>query len=447
MTVFVLINWLLCLISSISLAIVLWRSRFLFIKPSMMVIFFFHLRIQWAATINSDRVETYLPEPVSFAFLVHGFTLIGLFLSIFIMRRNTKKLWYRITDNYYAIPGSINRAVLVLLGFITVIVFWYLSNVSIWKTGLFTIFFNPEYSAQAREESLKLLSNIPLRYAYSFLNSTFALLLAALIALLLAQSLKQRRIVKSSIYVFIIICVLFLVSFSGARSPSAVIILLIILLFYLKKGLPLKPVYLLISCITVLTIPVLLSIFREGQEFNILNYFQYLFGSIFKRVFVLPMYTGLYHVHYAQTFGFFGIAGIPKIAYLFGIPPVNPANIIYLQYSSWSLQSGLANTCYVFSYYSYFGLISFVFSLLGLWLLDLSILIYNKLSNRFLLPCIASVLIASLSFVAIDYTTVLLTQGFGLLLILSWTLDQVCRIRILNGSLVSTFKNRKQLSS
>lgn len=445
MTVFVFINWLLCSISSIALAIVLWRYRFLFIKPSIMVIVFFHLQIQWAATIYSGMIQTYLPDPVSFAFLVHGFPLIGLFISFFIMRRNSKIVWYRITDTYYGISGSINRAVIILLAYATVVVFWYLSYIPIWKTGLFTIFLNPQFSAQAREESLKLVTNIPLRYAYSFLISTFAHLLAAIIALLIAQSLKQRRIAMSFINAFILINIFILVSFSGARSPAAVIILLIFFLFYLKSGAPLKLSYILFSGLAVLSLPVLLSILREGKEFNIFIYFQYLSESIFKRVFVLPMLTGLYHAHYAQTVEFFGIAGIPKLAYIFGITPVNPANIIYLQYSSWALPSGLANTCYVLSYYSYFGLISFIFSLFGLWLLDLSLLLYRRLSDKLLLPCIASVSIASISFVFSDYTTVLLTQGFGLLLILSWALDNVCRIQIFSDSFISMIKNIKNL--
>jgi hypothetical protein len=387
-------------------------------------------------------IQNYLPEPVPFAFLVHGFPLIGLFLSTFMLRKDTRIVWNRITDESYEIPGTIKTPLYLLLAYAIFVVIWYFSYIPIWKTGLFAIFFDPGNSAQAREDSLKLLSNIPLRYALSFLNSTFALLITSIVYLLIVQNIKHRQIPMLFLYGVMLVIILVIVSLSGARSPAATIILLLITLYFLRKGIPLKLSHVLISVIAVLSLPVLLSIFREGQDFNIINFFNYLSGGIFQRVFVIPMLTGLHHAHYAQTAGFFGIAAIPKIAYIFGIPPVYPSNIIYLMYSSWTLQSGLANTCYVFSYYSYFGLISFIFSLIALWLLDISILVCRKLSNKFLLPCTASVLIASISFVSINYTTVLLTQGFGLILVVSLMLDKVTRIRVFRSLQFSAYRSR-----
>lgn len=430
MTLFVFSSWFFCIITSISLAILLWRYRFLFVKPSIIVILLFHLQIQWAATVYSGYIESYLPYPIPFAILTHCFPLIGLVISYLTTRKSALIIWDRITDPHYQLFRSSNRAIFLLLGYIVVVTIWYLSYVPLSKTGLFSILFDPMHSAQAREESLKLLYNVPLKYAYSFLGSIFAPLLAIMLALFLVYNVKQKRIIRVTIDIIVLVCIFVIASLTGARGPVAKVILSIILAFYLNQRMPIRPFYIILAAVAVLFLPVVFSILREGQEFSLLHFVQYLTGGIFRRVFVAPMFTGLWHTHYAQTSGFFGIGGIPKLAVIFGVAPFSAANIIYLNYTSYSLQSGLANTCYVLSYYSYFGLISFVFSLLGLWFLDFAVLIYRQLSNRVLLPCVASVSVASISFISSDYTTVLLTHGFGLLLIIALVLDYICRFRI-----------------
>jgi len=79
---------------------------------------------------------------------------------------------------------------------------------------------------------------------------------------------------------------------------------------------------------------------------------------------------------------------------------------------------------YLFTYYSYFGIAALFFSILGLWLIDVALLVYERLSNVMLLPCIAAISLSILAFISSDYTVVWLTHGFGVILLLSWLIDR-----------------------
>jgi hypothetical protein len=427
-TVFVFINWILCIITSISLVVLLWRYRFLFVKPSIIVIIFFHLRIQWAATIHSGHIESYLANPVAFAVLSQAFPLIGLLISFFTFRCGAIQVWNRITASYYQLPRL--RAVLILVGCLLVITFWYLSYVPLSSTGLYSIVYDPLHSRQAREDSLKLINNIPLKYAYAFLRSTFAPLLAIITTLFVMQNLKRKRVIQPLIGAITLLFILIIVSLTGARSPAAVVILSIIMVFFFREGMPIRLPYIIWSAVIVLSLPVLLTILRAGSDISISMFSQYFGGTIFDRIFHTPMQTGLWHVEYAQNFGYFGVAGIPKLAVLFKVDPINVANIISLEHFSWAAGTALSNTCYVFSYYSYFGELSVIFSLILLWMLDFSVVIYKMLSTSILLPALASIFVACISFVESDYTTVLLTFGFLPLLAVSIFLDVLCRVKL-----------------
>ena len=280
---------MLCIITSISLVILLWRYRFLFVKPSIIVIIFFHLRIQWAATIYSGHIESYLSDPVAFAFLSQAFPLIGLFISFLTFRCGAIQAWNRITAPHYQLPRSINKAILILVGCVLAITIWYLSYVPLSSTGLYSIVYDPMHSRQAREDSLKLISNIPLKYAYAFLRSTFAPLLAVITALFVMQNLKRKRFILPCIGVIILLFILIIVSLTGARGPAAVVILSIITVFFLRKGMPIRLPHIMWSVVIVLSLPVLLTIMRTGDDISISMFAQYFGGTIFDRIFHTPI--------------------------------------------------------------------------------------------------------------------------------------------------------------
>lgn len=443
MTLFIISNWIACIVTSIFLCILLRRQRFLFVKPSILVILFFHLEIQWAATVQSAPIESYLPAPFSFALLVHGFPLIGLYVSLLIGRRDARIVWHRITNPQSISSRASNRAMCILIGCVVFVTIFYLSFVPFSKSGLFAMFSDPVSSGQAREDSLKLIDNTILKYSYSFMISAFAPLLAVLLARRFVQSVRQQQFIRSLTAVVALVGVLFVVSLTGARGHAANIIMTILFAWFLNKGLRMNPLRVTFAILAIVTLPTILTILREGKELSILLFWHYLTDGdgVFGRVFITPMEVGLWHVHYAQTIGYLGIAGVPRLASLFDVQPVNAPNFIGLIYGQSPLESINANVSYVFSYYSYFGLFSFIFSLVGLWLLDFAVLVYRRLDGSLLLPCVASVSIAGISFVSADYTTVLLTHGFGVLLILAQILNNICswraRVYFKRGSKIS----------
>jgi len=427
MSIFVLLNWIFCLATSIFLIIVLWRYRFLLIKPSIIIIVFFHIRIQWIATIQAEYIENFLIEPSSFFILVHIFPLVGLTVAFFFFHKRTFAIYSRLkTINHH--PLSVDKKVIAILILIVIAIsVLYLSYIPLQKTGLYTILIEPSKSAQAREASLKLVANPLIRYSYSFLKNVFVPLLSVFLIISILQNIKtklSRTLIATGMLIFTFV----IVSFTGARSPAAVLILTMVWALYLKKGMPFRPLYLFIALLLVLSPAVLISILREGNVLNIPLFINYMTGGIFNRVFVIPMKVGLFHVYHAQMYGLFGVAAIPKIAIPLGLQPVNVANLIYINYFHYAqtIPSGLANTCYVFSYYSYFGILSVILSLFCLWALDLSILIFRKIKNDWvLLACIASMFSASISFISVDFTIALVTNGFLLLLLVSWIMDKM----------------------
>jgi hypothetical protein len=432
-TEFVLCNWFLCLATSLILLVSLWRYRYLFVKPSIVVILFSHLTIQWAATVDSAHIEEYLPNPWVFVLLVHGFSLIGFTISFFTVNSQARAIWRRVIDPRSVSPSARRRLVFMLAGCIGLAAGIYFSRVPFSATGLAAIFTESASATLAREKSLKLVDSVFAKYSYGFMSSAFAPLLAVLLAERLARSLKHKRLIQGAMSAIAIAGILFVVSLSGARVPAAMIVLTVLLALFLMKGLPIKPAYVALAAVAVLSLPTVFTILREGKGLSISSFFYYLTtGAMIRRVFVVPMTSGLWHVHYGQTVGFVGVGGIPKLALLFGVEPVSVANIIGVSpdYLGSSYESALASTGYVFAYYSYFGPASFVFSLIGLWLLDIALWFYQRLSDNLLLPCVAAVSIASVSFLSSEYTTTLLTHGFGVLLVVALILDRLCRVRL-----------------
>jgi hypothetical protein len=431
MSTFVAFCWVCCLLTSVLLVFLIGRFRYLAVKPSVVVIAAFHFMIQWAATIGASEVEAYLPDPWAFGLLAQGFPLIGLVVTIFLGQRTAREVWLRIVGRAPGPEGARLRATLFLLLLIVVITALFLGTVPLRRTGLFAILFDPLSAQQAREESLKLLPNPLVRYSYNFLVSALTPMAAVLLAASLGVALKRMRIVRSGLIVCALAGLLAIASLTGARFYPAAIVLAVLVAWFLRRGLPGRLLALAIPCaVGVVAIPAVLTVLREGQALTAESFLLYLRTSIFSRLFSIPMEMGLWHAHYAQTSGFIGVAGIPRLAAMLDVEPINVANRLALIYAPETFDTQLANAGYVFSYYAYFGLPSLAFSLFGLWLLDSALLVYRRLGATLLLPCIATVAVASLGFVSVDYTIGLVTNGFIPALIVGLAADRIARVRL-----------------
>ena len=180
------------------------------------------------------------------------------------------------------------------------------------------------------------------------------------------------------------------------------------------------------SVLGVLTIPTMLTILRQGEALTFGRFSDLLVNGTFGRVFYGPMMVGSWYVHYAQTYGFVGVGGVPKLAFVFNKQVTNVQNVIGLTYASTTIDTVSANGSFVFSYYCYFGLVVFPICVAAVWALDLSVLVYEKLfKGDLLLACVASVSVAAISVVSTDYATALVSNGILMIATTAYVLKRL----------------------
>jgi hypothetical protein len=423
-TLYVFLNWFFCLVTLSFMAFIFFSKRYLFIKPSILLLTYSHIFFQWPLAIYSGYYEKFLPDPFAFAFLIHAYTLIGLLVSVFILNRKARMIWEQVT-NRETRGVQVSLGAVLILGVLTVgVTVFYLRNVPFSQTGLYAIFFRPEVSALWRERSLKLLEIQTLKYAYSIMVSSIAPLLVVMLFFAFLNGFKRLQMIAALFSLAAIVGIIFVISLPGARVSAVNMLLAITFAYLFHRGLPFRPLKFFLIITVILLLPALLSILREGREISFGTLVTYL-DYVGHRTFLLTMDVGSWYVHHSQVEGSFGTAAIPKLAALLGIDVINVPNLIGFRYSEHPLASVSAVAGYLFTYYSYFGISSLMFSLMGLWFLDVAIIIYGKLSHALLLPCIAAISVSTLSFISSDYTTVWITHGFGIILFLSWVTDRL----------------------
>ena len=133
--------------------------------------------------------------------------------------------------------------------------------------------------------------------------------------------------------------------------------------------------------------------------------------------------SSIWYMDYAEHNGPVGIAGIPKLASLFGVAPMHLSNIIFLQYSGLTLPSGTASSAFVYQYYCLFGFAAFVPCIVMVLSLDLIMLFYRHLRSSSLLACVAALSIPTLTLSFNQYSTVLFTKGFLFIPLVCLALD------------------------
>lgn len=427
LTPFMAVSWVSVLLSAGLQAFVFHRWRYLYTKPSMLVLGFYHLFLQWPAAVFSEFYESFLPDPWTFAVLIHGFVLLGLIGSMSYGHAPARDVWRRITAPDYLQRSAGSAPVVLSAVLLLGLTGYYLSVVPISQTGLYAIFLNPLEAGLAREESLKLLSNRIVAYAYLFMALSVAPVLTSQLYLVLLRNVAQRRLLWAVATLLGILSILVIASLSGARGFSVNLLLVMVVTWAFLRGLPFRPVYALGLLALILAPAALISILREGREARFDLFVEYLLRNVADRVFVVPMNTGSWYVHWYQTYGPFGVSAVPKLAGLLGVPGVEAANIVGLRYANDPLASVSAVAGYVFSYFGYFGWISLPVSFAGLWFADIAVLALRKLPDALLLPTLAALTRACLSFTDTDYTTIWVTQGFGIILLLSLAIGLVMR--------------------
>lgn len=430
MTTFVLLDWTLTLVTGGILAFLFVTSRHIFIKPSIIVLSVYFLLAQIPSSVLARHLSTFFPKPWDYLLLIHGFALVGLCVASLTMRAPAREAWGRITTGGDMTQRNEQRTTLFLALVIMGATGAYLTQVPITRTGLYAIITHPVISALAREQSLKLITNTFVRYTFSLTISTFAPLLAGVLAL---QVMRKIHTISGIEGVLGILVLTALVSLPGARMPPVSLLLTAALVPFLRNGLPVRPLAILLILGLLLSIPAALTVLRQGQALSSGHWYESLTQVVLHRAFVDPMEEGAQYVYFAQVHGAIGITGIPKLATLLGREPINAPNLIGLTYSANALRTVNANAGYLFSYYGYFGLLALPLCLICLWILDLVVLTYRRLSTSVLVPTIAALMLSCVAFALSDYTTVIITHGFLPI--------------VLTALILSSLERKQQLSS
>jgi hypothetical protein len=423
MSLYSVINWFFFINCASLLGFIFYSRRYYFVKPSIQLITFSIIFFQFPLAIFSDTYEGTVPDPYILSFLIHGYILMGLTVSLYTFQDASRTVWKRITEDRVSDPRANERAVFILTGAVICIVAIYLGHVPFRETGLYAVFANPSMAVVARERSLKLLDNWALVYAFSLMTSSIAPMLAVMLSALGTKLFFQKRFFSLATISLAVISLMLAVSLPGARVSAVNLLLVVCISFFLVKGLPFHPARLFLLFVLIVTPGVLIGMYREGKAFGFDLYLQYLWDFIGRRVLQDPLEVGSWYIHHAQTYGLFGIPALPKLAAITGFDALNVPNYIGLRYQPNAGPTVSAVAGYLLTYCSYFGIASLLISMIALWLLDLAVYVYEKLSYSLLIPCVSAVSLSTLSFISSDYTTVLVTHGFAVTLIIAWSVD------------------------
>lgn len=424
---FVSLNYGLCITTLVAIVIIIGRNRFLLVKPSICVVLFYHVLIQWPATILSDNTFWILPQPYDFLLLTHGFPLVGLLGGALILRGDATAVWQQLHPNVQLKAGPPHRKDIgALISIWCVILVMYLAYVGPSQTGLAALVTIKDSMliAIARENSMKLLPAI-IRYPSSFMTTTLAWLLASMLSLVAIDLFRKGRVFAATGLGIMVIIVAISAAVSGARGPAAMVLLASAATLVARKRFAIKPVWWLFGALIVLFPPAIFSLLRTMQSLTWVNITAEFQTTILERVFYIPLLSAVYHCEYVQSAGFWGVAGIPKLALLLGVEPINVLNILLTKYyPNPEMTTGLMNTGYVFAYYTYFGLYVFPVVLAMLWALDLALILLRRFNPVYLSPAIGCLMVSELHLTSIDYTTCLLSFGFIPIIAVVWLLNQ-----------------------
>jgi hypothetical protein len=409
-TPFVVLAWLAAAIGTALIGWVFARRRYLFVKPSVLLLAASNVLFQWPMAIWSGWIESYLPDPVAPLIFVSAFVLLGVPLVSVTWRYAAWQSWQRITTRS---AGTESRAlpIFLLVAISGIIASWYFSANPLTSTGLFLTLAAPELAATAREASLKELASLPLRYGFTMFLASFGPLLGALVALEARAQMQRRAWSLVVVMVILLLLTAAMMSITGARSYAATLLLAVALAFYMRAGMPFRPVLTAMLLIILIVPAAAITILREGHSITPALLVQYTTLVLFDRVLVGPAEVGLWYVHFAQTQQLFGIAAVAKLAALFGVAGVNPPNLIGLTYSPFGFDYVNANASFVFTYYSYFGAFALVLVLASLVILDALVLLYRWIAPAMLLPAVAVTSVSGLALLSADFHSALISNG------------------------------------
>jgi len=422
---FLITNFLASFICTIWFLFIFRVRKYLFIKPSILVLFCSHVFLQWPLALFSTYCQKFLAEPITLQILIHSYIFFGLFIASGTFINESKETWARIISKPALSLESVFRDCFILLGFAVGFIIVYFNYNPFESTGIYAVFAKPENYDVMRDLSYNLLP-LPMKYGLSILQSVLLPMIGSLAMYALVRDWKRITWRKALGYVMIIAVCIFFISLTGARYAVVKLLLSAFIVVFLFRAYKVSFLKMALGFGLILIPAALITLLREGKAFSLYTLADYLInGIIVHRILCTPLQVGLWHLQYSELHGFFGPGAIPKFGALFDMDPLIVPKIIgqyYLPNPNFETHSDCA---YLLSYYSYFGLWSIPLSLILLLSLDWILKIYSRISISLLIPCVAVISVACLEFVQSDFTTILISHGFAITVLFFWFWDNL----------------------
>lgn len=364
----------------------------------------------WPAVSWFDYLVSNVPNVKEYVKAIHVYGLFATIVSVLSWHHTALSIRNKISKNNSVSWMPKVDDLLICLIIFTTIVGWYLFSVGWQNTGLHAIVTGSGDAKQAREDSLKLLTNDTVRYAYSMGRASISYILGYILAVDLVRSLKRHNYPRAAIVLMAYFVVLISVMLPGARSPAAKLVLTTIFTYYLSTGFKLNPIKVFLIVALSLFGPSMISLLRENQPITPSNISHYYF-DIVDRTAGRSVQDNIWMTSYVQTHGHFGNSGIPLVARFTDDEPVNVFNIVGLHFVPNASKSISANTAFPTVNYACYGSNAIWLSLVLTFLMDGILLAHLGLPRRLLIPCCGICAIISLNFAMTMYTTVFITHG------------------------------------
>ena len=325
------------------------------------------------------------------------------------------------------VPTREVRRSILLLGVLAVFsLAGYLATIGLFNTGLWSIFFDPSASVEARERSLKMIELPIIGYLYVFFRTA----VAPSLFVLCVFSISRRRPVLSTLLGGLALLCLMGVGLEGARMPIGWIILAMAFAYMLLRGIWRGALVVGLGAVLVLAMVFTISIARIGMMGEVDGAVVETYSvSVLDRAFVAPFDTGVLANRYAEDFGLLGTSNIRPLALLQGEEWINLPNVVNRTYFPHLRESGMVNTAFLFDFQASFGVWSgWWLSLVLLGALDFLLYAFRAARGMVLVAFMATFMVSMMYLLSSAYATSLLGGG----ILWSIILMLVCRIRPIN---------------
>ena len=288
----------------------------------------------------------------------------------------------------------------------------YLITVGWQNTGLYGLISMSADAGFMREAGMKSMSNPIISYGFTI---SIKFLAPALVIILVLKSCYGA--LTTSKLVILMLAIALPASIFGSRGASAMIILTGVYLFIYFLGFKGRLRFMPVVLVLVLSLPLILMFLKMQATSGQAEALPIVFLNLFDRIVYRSLTAELWQLSYVGDFGFFGISGIPKIATIFGIAPIDIFNTVGVYFRPSSPEIS-ATTSFLTANYALFGVIGILVSLFQLLFLDFLSALTFKLKPVYAILLSGMLILPSFSLAFSAFETLFISRGVLIVMLL-----------------------------